>query len=294
MVFWQLLPILVFIGNDAFHLAAEGQVEAGIASGHRAVAPDRSTKPHIFTKVFHLGISKAKILRASKENERRLHGEKLLGVEFNSLHLVVVRPDLVLRAGAHVGEEVRKASVVDHALGVADRADSGIPTGISSTILANVSDELEFPTPRAATASAALAPTRGKGLDRRGVGCGHLHSRTCSGRNRLRSGHRSRSCRRRRRHDHLRHIEIHRRCGRSGDRVDRRIIDRSGHHRHVLRRRHHLSLLRRSRDRLGAAHKSPLATAFKIRRLLNSFEKDGTTEDRYKNHMEQEGDREIP
>jgi hypothetical protein len=53
-------------------------------------------------------------------------------------------------------------------------------------------------------------------------------------------------------------------------------------------------LLRRSRDRLGAAHKSPLTTAFEVRRLLNSFEKDGTTEDRNKNHMEQEGDREIP
>ena len=128
MVFWQLLPILVFIGNDAFHLAAEGQVEAGIASGHRTVAPDSTAEPDIFTKVFHLGISEAKILRASKENERRLHGEKLLGVEFNSLHLVVVRPDLVLRAGAHVGKEVWKTSIVNHALGVADSADCGIPT----------------------------------------------------------------------------------------------------------------------------------------------------------------------
>jgi hypothetical protein len=52
-------------------------------------------------------------------------------------------------------------------------------------------------------------------------------------------------------------------------------------------------LLRRSSDRLGTTHKS-FATAFEVRRLLNSFEKDGATEDRYKNHMEQEGDREIP
>jgi hypothetical protein len=39
---------------------------------------------------------------------------------------------------------------------------------------------------------------------------------------------------------------------------------------------------------------SPFTTTFKVRRFLNSFEKDGATEDRYKNHMEQKGDREIP
>jgi hypothetical protein len=52
-------------------------------------------------------------------------------------------------------------------------------------------------------------------------------------------------------------------------------------------------LLRRGSDRLGTTNES-LTTAFEVRRLLNSFEKDGATEDRYKNHMEQKGDREIP
>jgi hypothetical protein len=52
-------------------------------------------------------------------------------------------------------------------------------------------------------------------------------------------------------------------------------------------------LRRRSRDRLGTANKS-LTTAFEVRRLLNSLEKDGATKDRYENHMEQKGYREIP
>ena len=54
-----------------------------------------------------------------------------------------------------------------------------------------------------------------------------------------------------------------------------------------------MGLLRRSRDLLGTANES-LTTALEVRRLLNSLEKDGATEDRYENHMEQKGDREIP
>jgi hypothetical protein len=51
-------------------------------------------------------------------------------------------------------------------------------------------------------------------------------------------------------------------------------------------------LLRRSRDRLGTTNES-ITTALEVRRLLNGLEKHCATENRYENHMEQKGDREI-
>ena len=127
MVFRQLLPILIFVGNDAFHFAAEGQIEAGITSGHRTVAPDRSAEPHIFAKIFYLSLGETKILRSCHKNKWRFYREKLLGIEFDGIDLVVIGLDLVFRASAHVGEKVRETSIIDHALDATDGADCGIP-----------------------------------------------------------------------------------------------------------------------------------------------------------------------